>query len=208
MKTYRPGNEAEAHRAIGRYVVAFSYLVAEMRAGIEDRLAGDDPMLPRLALGEAGAAQIMRAFFAICEREADQDKEERDVAICLKNEVQATIKERNDIAHGDWSIPWWKKSEAWLQRTKPGRRGGGWVNKIRPVAELDALSDEMEELAERVIEFAWLCFGIHPLTRFYGMDLRVRDIYLFQKGEGILRKGRYADAKWWPGENEEGETKG
>jgi hypothetical protein len=164
-----------------------------MRAGIENRLTKSDPMIARLALGEAYAAQIANAFFAICEQEADLDKEEKQVGVYLKNEVHAVIKERNDIAHGDWSVHWWDSSAASLRRTKPGRRSGAWVEKVRPAHELEALTDEMEILAERVIEFAWLCFGIHPLMRFKGMDVRVRDIYRFQKHKGALRKGRYAD---------------
>ncbi|MDQ2631495.1 MAG: hypothetical protein M3Y75_11090 [Actinomycetota bacterium] len=175
----------------------FSFLVSEMRAGIENRLEGRDPMIARLALGEAYAAQITNSFFAICEREADLDEEEKQVGICLKNEVHAVIKERNDIAHGDWSIDWWDASAARLRRTKPGRRSGAWIEKVRPAAELDALTDEMEILTEKVIEFAWLCFGIHPLTRFKEMDVRVRDIYRFQKHKGALRKGRYAEVRIW-----------
>jgi len=187
-----------AHRAIGRYVVEFSYLVSEMRAGIENRLEGGDPMIARLALGEAYAAQIANSFFAICEREAELDAQEKQVGVSLKNEVHATIKERNDIAHGDWDVSRWDVAS--LRRTKPGRQKGDWVEKIRPTSELDALSDEMEILSEKVIEYAWLCFGIHPLTRFKGMDVRVRDIYRFQKHKGALRKGRYADVPFWDDE--------
>ncbi|HET8813869.1 MAG TPA: hypothetical protein VFM51_02810 [Solirubrobacterales bacterium] len=92
-----------------------------MRAGIEDRLRGEDPMIARLALGEAYAGQIASAFFAICEREAaDLDEEEAQFAICLKNEVEAAITERNNIAHGDWSLNWQDMSAARLRRTKPG----------------------------------------------------------------------------------------
>jgi len=191
-----------ALRAIGRYVVTFSRLVAEMRGGIEEQLRGDDRSVVALAMGEAYAAQITNAFFAICEHEADFDEEEAQVGVCLKNEVNAAIKERNDIAHGDWSIRWPDVSAARLRRTKPGRRAGAEINSVLSADELEAASDAIEILTEKVAEFGWLCFGLHPLARRGGLDMRVRDIFRFQKHKGVLRKGRYASKR--PGDlNEE-----
>jgi hypothetical protein len=181
----------EVHRAIGRYVVAFSYLVAEMRAGIESRFDSDSE-IAQLALGEAFASQITNAFFAICEYSVELDDEERQVAIRLKKEVNDAIKERNDIAHGDWHINSWRKPEPHMVRTKPGRRTGAAVEWARPVEELDELSDALEDLAETVIEFALLCFDIHPHADSVEGEIRVRDIFRFQKSKGVLRTGRYA----------------
>lgn len=179
------------YRAIGRYVVAFSYLVSEMRGGIENRLGGNNPMVAQLALGEAFASQITNAFFAICEREADLDDEEQQVAIRLKNEVNAAIKERNDIAHGDWRVNVWGRPEPHMIRTKPGRRAGAAVEKARPIEELEELSEGLEELAETIIEFAHLCFGIHPNAEEVGGAVRVRDVYRF-RNRRVVRDGRYA----------------
>jgi hypothetical protein len=183
-------------------MVTFSRLVAEMRAGIEDRLKGEDPMIARLAMGEASAAQIANAFFAICKREADLDEEEEAVATRLASKVHDAFKERNNIAHGDWSLDWGDVSAARLIRTKPNRREGDWVERVRPADELEAVSDELEILTGQVMEFGWLCFGHHPLTRHKGMDVRIRDIFRFQKRKGVLRTGRYANTLPWEDEEE------
>ena len=43
-----------------------------------------------------------------------------------------------------------------------------------------------------MVEFASLCFGIHPLKRFEGKSVKLRDIFRFRKHE-VLREGRYAE---------------
>ena len=100
------GKRDEAHRAIGRYVVEFSMLISDMREGIELALGSEenDPMIAKLALGEAFASQITNSFFAICERKTELDDEEKQVAIRLKKEVGDAIKDRNDFAHGDREV--------------------------------------------------------------------------------------------------------
>lgn len=127
-------------------MVVFSYLVSEMRAGIESRF-DSDLEIAQLALGEAFASQITNAFFAICEHSVELDDEEQQVAIRLKKEVNDAIKERNDIAHGDWHVNSWRKPEPHMVRTKPGRKAGAAVEKTRPVEELEELSDTLEALA-------------------------------------------------------------
>jgi hypothetical protein len=195
-----------AHRAIGHYVDSFSMLIKDMREGIEHALGNEmpesDPMVPRLALGEAYAAQIANAYFSICERVTELDDEEQQVAIRLKNEVTDTIKNRNDFAHGDWDLGVSTSfDDPRLVRTKPGRRTGVWVEKVYPVDEIDALAENIALLDGNVVEFGWLCLGIHPLTRWKEMDVRVRDIFRFQKHR-VLRTGRYADFPWF--EEDEG----
>lgn len=181
----------ETHRAIGRYVVAFSYLLYEMREAIEYPLRGDDPVFAQLAMGEAYASQITNAFFAVCEHAADLDDEERQVAIRLKQEVNDAIKNRNDIAHGDWKVRHVGLPGPRMFRTKPGRKAGWLVEKARPVEELDGLSEALEELAETVIEFALLCFGVHPHAGEIDGEVRVRDVYRF-RNRRVVRVGRYA----------------
>jgi hypothetical protein len=176
-------------------MVAFSYLGSEMRAGIESRFDSDSE-IAQLALGEAFASQITNAFFAICEYSVELDDEEQRVAVRLKKEVNDAIKERNDIAHGDWHINSWRKPEPHMVRTKPGRRAGAAVEKARPVEELEELSDALEELAETVIEFALLCFGIHPHADKIEGEVRVRDVYRF-RNHRVVREGRYAASDPW-----------
>lgn len=199
-------SQDEAHRAIGRYMVEFSMLVRDMREGIELALnrqdpEGVDPMIARLALGEAFAAQIANVYFAICEQVTELDDEEQQVAIRLRNKVHDAIKDRNDFAHGDWDLGAIQGSEEpSFERTKPGRRAGAWMKVIRPVHEIDAMTEKVLELDTFVVEFGQLCFGIHPLTRYEGVDARVRDIFRFRKHR-VLREGRYADASWLEDDN-------
>lgn len=197
-----PERQDEAHRAIGRYVVEFSDLISGMREGIEYRLEAGDPMVARLALGEATASQIANAFFAICEHLADFDDEEKQVAIRLKKEVNDAIKDRNDFAHGDWLLAQGERGQELpgptLRRTKPGRKAGEWLEQVRSFEELDALSDEVFTLSQFIEEFAWLCMGIHPLAERLEKEVRVRDIFRFSKHR-VLRKGRYAAEPWWDG---------
>src|SRR5689334_18187321 len=137
----------EAHRAIGRYVAEFSNLISEMREAIEYLLEGDDPSIVRLTLGETTASQVANAFFAICEQAAGFDDEEQQVAIRLKKEVTDAIKARNDFAHGDWVMAkeygGQESPGPTLRRIKPGRREGAMTERVRPVEELDALSEDL-----------------------------------------------------------------
>ena len=177
---------------------AFAYLVSEMRESIEYVLSDDNRdstrMDARLAVGAAFAEQITNAFFAICERHAELDDEECQVAIRLKKEVKDAIAERNDIAHGDWSILWPNQAPT-LRRMKPGRRAGAFVEQARSVEEIDSMARSVGELTDTITEFAMLCFGLHPVEERTGMAVRVRDIYRFRRHQ-VLRIGRYAELPW------------
>jgi hypothetical protein len=190
--------EDEAHRALGHYVFAFAYLVSEMREAIEYALSkhdlDGDRMDARLAMGAAFAEPITNAFFAICERYAELDDEERQVAVRLKKEVKDAIADRNDFAHGDWSVLWPNQGPT-LSRIKPGRRAGPEVKQERSVEEIDAMAKSVEDLAGITNEFALICFGLHPVEERTGTAIRVRDIFRFRKHQ-ILRIGRYADLPW------------
>jgi len=195
----------EAHRAVGHYIFEFAYLVSQMRECIEYVLCDDpegDRMDARLAMGAAFAEQITNAFFAICERQAELNAEEAQVAIRLKTKVKDAIAERNDFAHGDWSGLWTNQGPT-LSRMKPGRRAGALIEQEFRIEEIDSRADAVEDLAEVVTEFAMLCLGFHPLAERTGMAVRVRDIFRFRKRE-VLRIGRYAEMPWYEWEDEDG----
>jgi len=134
------------------------------------------------------------------------DDEERQVAARLKTEVRNAIRDRNDVAHGDWATDF-ESGNPVVLRTKPGRKAGPWVRKIRTIQQLNDMADALAKLTETVREFAWLTLGGHPLEEPVGMDckldddygeaseIRVREIFRFQK-QRIVRKGRRA--KEWP----------
>ncbi len=147
----------EAYRAIGHYVVAFSWLVAAMRNGIEWQLG--EQHLAMLALGELTAAQIANSFFAISEEIADLDDEEIRVARRLKAEVLDTIKQRNDFAHGDWGFEF---EAMHLWRIKPGRKAGAMRETIHKTGDIEALTTRMDELRKHIYEFRDLCANTHP----------------------------------------------
>ena len=190
--------EDEAHRAVGHYVFAFAYLISEMREAVEYALSKHDlegdRMDARIAMGAAFAEHITNAFFAICERYAEFDDEERQVAIRLKKEVKDAISDRNDIAHGDWSVLWPNQGPT-LSRIKPGRRAGPRVTLERSVEEIDAMAKSVETLTDTANEFALICFGLHPIEERTGTAIRIRDIYRFRKHR-VLRIGRYAELPW------------
>jgi hypothetical protein len=195
----------EAHRALGHYVFSFAYLVSEMREAIEYALSKHDlegdRMDAKIAMGAAFAEQIANAFFAICERYGEFDDEERQVAVRLKKEVKDAIADRNDFAHGDWSVLWPNQGPT-LSRIKPGRRAGPLVEQERSVEEIDAKARSVEELADTTTEFATICFGLHPLEERTGTAVRVRDIYRFRKHK-VLRIGRYAEMPWYEYEEDD-----
>jgi hypothetical protein len=175
----------EAYRAIGRYVVTFSHLVFAMRSSIENRLMGGENgyHLVQLALGEAAAAQLANSFFGMCSEEAMlEHDEDRKIARMVKTNVFEEINRRNDIAHGDWWPGVVEGSpvlrDPTLVRLKPGRgnfpKRRPWTGRpedhfddeVRPgartvhhysIADLDALSDCVLDLARVTAEFGALC---------------------------------------------------
>jgi len=195
----------EAHRAVGHYVFAFADLVSEMRGAIEYVLSGENPeadrMNARLAMGAAFAEQITNAFFAICERQAELDDEETQVAIRLKKEVKDAIADRNDFAHGDWLSLSPAGQGPTLSRMKPGRRAGAYIEQVRSVEEIDAMAWSVGELSETISEFAEACLGVHQMELRTGTAVRVRDIFRFRNHQ-VLRIGRYADVEWWKDDEE------
>jgi hypothetical protein len=93
------------YRAIGRYVVAFSELVSEMRLLVAQHVGGHDRWpLANIALGEANAGPIQHAFFGLCREANDFTAAEDKVASLLSREVGEVVTTRNDIAHGDWLV--------------------------------------------------------------------------------------------------------
>jgi hypothetical protein len=206
-----PEEEDDTYRAIGRYIVAFSHLIAEMRISIESQFVTweAEPERIELVLGEAPADQITNAFFAVCEHTVNLDDEERKVATHLKTEVRNAIRDRNDVAHGDWATDF-DSGHPVILRTKPGRRAGPRVHKVRSIQQLNAMADALAKLTDTVREFAWLTLGGHPLEEPIGAnrkedpdygeasEIRVREIFRF-RNRGIVRKGRRATE--WPADH-------
>lgn len=184
------------YRAVGRYVVEFSRLMFHMRFGIERRLnRGGDVGVASLALGQITADQLAPAFFAVCEKVAELDDEERRVGIRLRKEVRDEIKRRNDFAHGDWNLnlPEGDGTPV-LHRTKPGRKSGASLRMALPVAEIDAACGDLHALRQKVAEYGAACLGTYPVDLKGGEKVRVRNV-LRMKGHGVERRG-LLDVEW------------
>ena len=105
----------EHYRAIGRYFVQFSMVVAFMRDQVAFKIVGDDAerqTLIRLAFGSLQAQQVADAFFSVCRTTAEPAMSKGELAIekCFReNHVNAEIRWRNILAHGDWFVPEWAR---------------------------------------------------------------------------------------------------
>jgi hypothetical protein len=139
----------DAYRAIGRYTVAFSLLVAGMREIIAVHIAdGQKRDVGELALGSLMAQQVADPLFAICRSVADLDRDEQAVEKCLREQVNEEIRERNRIMHGDWLIARWTRDDfkaptAALVRVSVGHQGA------RQAAQLQRGGDRQARRARR-----------------------------------------------------------
>jgi hypothetical protein len=184
------------YRAVGRYVVEFSRLVFHMRYGVERRLtAGGDPTVASLALGEVFANQITETFFATCEHVADLNDAERRVGVRLRKEVRDEISRRNDFAHGDWSVGAAAfKEEPTLSRVKPGRKDGSRQQKQLPPADIDAISDSLFALRQKVAEYGAACLGTYFIDLRNGDPVQVRHV-LKMDGNQVIRT-KLVEVEW------------
>jgi len=156
----------EAHRAIGRYVVAFSQLIYQMRALIGDSLTSD-AKAAELALGQATAIQIADSFFGTCRYRGELDRAEVNIANQLQTEVGEKVTERNKIMHGDWAVggaPWGARKvleRARLIRTYPNRRDGDFTEvESYEISDLDKISDRLIALRTLVNDFGRGALGL------------------------------------------------
>jgi hypothetical protein len=204
---------SNAFRAIGRYVVAFSELVREMREAVALHaggygVGGTQTLTAEIALGEMQALPMSHAFFGLARDAAGFDEDETKVAALLSEQVEKAIRTRNDIAHGDWHVgdlligpgTDWTVAPPTLVRVLAHDKAGPYKRISYKVEDLDALTDELLKLVTVVVEFGRLAFGF-PLTRSTDAstssgEYRVRDIYIVRgtgKNKHIERAGPKAD---------------
>ena len=161
----------DAYRAIGRYVVAFAEMVREMRLSMAYYIAGGTRwILVDMAFGEATAQPVSTAFFSLCRDAGEFTKAEEDVADALSKAVGKTIRERNDIAHGDWTVgaityehQSLKTVPPRLIRATPRGKKPYKVEALEP-SEIDARTDRLLELLNMVDEFGKLALSL-PVFR-------------------------------------------
>jgi hypothetical protein len=195
----------EAHRAIGRYVVAFSQLIYQMRIIIVYGMT-TDAKLGELALGQATAQQIADSFFGICRYRGNLDSVEANIANQLQTEVGQKVTERNKIAHGEWWVGGALGGArrtlelARLVRVYPNRREGDFEQVDQySAADLDKISDRLIELRTFVSDFGRGALGMPMYLADqtmsapgeYGISdvLVAKDVPKSGKGGTVVREG-------------------
>jgi hypothetical protein len=185
------------YRAIGRYIVEFSALVALMRNLVAFKIVGDDEKpdeLIRLAFGSMQAQQIADAFFAVCRESAVPALETDELAIekCLRqNHVNAEIRWRNVMAHADWLVPVWTR--IWTEEhadepTAPPPQAlfmRVQLHKPEPlepkevsVAEIDGYAERVSQLTIFLWEFGMICTRTMDHDPARGLpQTRIRDAF-------------------------------
>jgi hypothetical protein len=187
----------DVYSAIGRYMVAFSDLIRNMRELMERRLAHSpyqDDALPRIVLAGAAADGIQKAFFGMCRHlREDDDSNEDKVEGVIRTEVQRAMSERNDIAHGDWFVNLHDRQtgelrDAVVLRLAPMRAEGHERVIEYSVDRLEGATQDLRDLTVRVIDFGLIALGLPALVENGKQhELRIRDVWTAQD-HGSKRK--------------------
>jgi hypothetical protein len=164
----------DAYRAIGRYIAAFSQLTRGLRRMIAEYIGRNEKwVLVDVVLGEAMAAALSHAFFALCRDAGNFSAAETEIEGQLRREIEEEIIPlRNDIAHGDWEVGNFvyptggpaKVLPPRIIRIIPHRKHGPYQIRDVKIEELDATTDRLVEVLTMVMEFGKLALG-QPLVR-------------------------------------------
>ncbi len=196
-----------AYRAIGRYVVAFSQLIAHMRRLIARHLTENTthpPAAVEMLLGDVGSRNVADSFFNLCRTTGDLQDDELLAAARLQKRVLEANEIRTDVAHGDWTVGDLEGSDSArvlppeLLRIQASRKGHPAAQSIPiDVDELNVLTDDLWTLAALVVDFGKLAFRLplwvwkdEPDGRYLvapepGDTIRVGDVY---RNEGNAAK--------------------
>lgn len=153
----------DAYRAIGRYTVEFSLLVAGMREIISVHLTEEQkPEAALLVLGSLTAQQVADPFFAICRAVGELDDDEQAIEKLLRKRVSEEVEERNRIMHGDWLIARWTRDDLkapTVMRVRVSARNTKEPIQERrfTVAEIDDICERVAALKNVVWEFGTIC---------------------------------------------------
>ncbi len=166
----------DAYRAIGRYTVQFSVLVANMRQILTGHLAGQSETpreLVDLSLSSLTAQPLADAFFGVCRAVSNFDADEEKIEKRLRKQVSDEITRRNNIAHGDWLVASWARPDTdppnpTLVRVKANKIDKPLRAEDLTVGRIDAMGTEVEGTANAVWEFGTVC------TKQDAYDLRLR----------------------------------
>jgi len=162
------------YRAIGRYMVSFSWLVGTMERGIISisGIPGGQETLRAWHLGLAGieANRMRELFFGVAGTALEMTEEERRIHSRLSKAVVAVIERRNSFAHGEWYVVrstddgGFAFDEAHVSHIKTHYLTG-FVDKseVYTAEQLEALCEEIDELIVLLKEMMLGCRAI-PVT--------------------------------------------
>jgi hypothetical protein len=139
------------------------------------------------------AQQVSDAFFAICRTAAEPALDAGELAIAKvlrENHVNAEIRRRNVLAHGDWFIPEWVQEWAPEPTEEPPpvpRAALVRVQHHKPdplrtdeltVEEIDADGERVEALHRIIWEFGMICMRVGDYNPALGRpSVRVADAF-------------------------------
>jgi hypothetical protein len=187
----------DAYRAIGRYTVEFSMLVAGMREIMAGRITHEkqERGLIDLAFGALTAKQVADPFFAICRAGAELDDGELAIEKRLRKQVIEEIEERNKIMHGDWLVARWTREDleaptAALVRVKASNIEEPFKQENFTASQIDEICDRVIGLRNVVWEFGTICTEQwdHDPARGRPKE-RVRDALQIVDGTVVYRPG-------------------
>lgn len=186
----------DAYRAIGRYTVEFSLLVAGMREVITVHIADKQRSeAMQLALGSLTAQQVADPFFAVCRAVGELDSDEQPIEKLLRTHVNDEIEERNRIMHGDWFVARWARGDREAPTAARVRVSARNVrNPLQQdnftVADIDVIGERVAALKNVVWEFGTICTRqwVHAPDRGRPEE-RVRDALRIVDGRVVYKPG-------------------
>jgi hypothetical protein len=190
----------EAYRAIGRYMVVFSMLIASMRSLMIERLTEPETEaqdLIALAFGSSMAQQIADPFFAMCRAVTNLDESEAQIESLLRRHVNKEIEERNRMAHSDWLIARWTRGDIQVPtaaRVLVKARSKEPVQQVNYKPEqIDGLGERAELLRNVVWEFGSICLQRGTWNPREGYPtVRVRDSLQIEAGRVVYKPGDHS----------------
>jgi hypothetical protein len=156
--------------------------------------------LAELVVGEATAAPLASAFFALCAQTEPCSEPAKAVLKIIKRDVDEAVHFRNDVAHGDWWIGWGAEgqmSPPSLWRVKPRRKEGSLVMKTLSADDLDAKASDLVELRNLVGEIGSICFRracTTPGARIFDHPQAIKEVFTIRDGH-VIRQGPSAEGQ-------------
>jgi hypothetical protein len=174
-----------AYSALGRHIVKFSLIVAEIRQLAARGIAGGERQdRAEVLFGEAAAGVIADGFFGLCQLVGDFNDADKEIAKALKTRVESAVSFRNRVAHADWLIG--IEEDAGADRIehpeyrllKRMDKHGAFRDSAKlTVEEIDKKTDRLVDLLNVTEEFGRIALGLMILAIENGKVVRPAQPY-------------------------------